>query len=293
MKLPHLFLVILATATWGTNFSFVKLGLQELSPFSFCFLRFFLVSLGCLFFKPPSVPFFWVVLYGIVMFVIQFSLVFFAIQLGLPAGLTSLVQQIQVFFSLFFAAFIFKETICKRQFIGFILASFGILLIALQSESSVPFFPLLLCIGGAATWGLGSVIVKKMGAVSSKSLLSWSSLVVWPILLLFSLFLEEDAPVLFRVTNLSFTTYAALSFVTLFSTIFAFGVWNWLLQVYPLAMVAPFTLLVPVFGLAASFFLLKEPLELWKMGASLLVLSGLFVNVSAMRLGTSLKKVEK
>jgi O-acetylserine/cysteine efflux transporter len=60
---------------------------------------------------------------------------------------------------------------------------------------------------------------------------------------------------------------------------FGYGCWAWLLARYPAATVAPLSLLVPVFGFAASALLLGEPLEPWKLGAGLLVMSGLALNL--------------
>jgi len=45
------------------------------------------------------------------------------------------------------------------------------------------------------------------------------------------------------------------------------------------ASIAPMSLLVPVFGIAASALWLGEPLQAWKLEAMGLVLLGLFINV--------------
>jgi O-acetylserine/cysteine efflux transporter len=60
--------------------------------------------------------------------------------------------------------------------------------------------------------------------------------------------------------------------------------WGRLLSRYPAATVAPFTLLVPVFGISASALVLGEPLTDWKIYAALLVLSGLCINLFGARL---------
>jgi O-acetylserine/cysteine efflux transporter len=43
--------------------------------------------------------------------------------------------------------------------------------------------------------------------------------------------------------------------------------------------VSPLSLLVPVVGFASSALLLGEPLPLWKIGATLLIMAGLAVNL--------------
>ena len=48
---------------------------------------------------------------------------------------------------------------------------------------------------------------------------------------------------------------------------------------------APTSLLVPVFGMAASAALLGEPMPGWKLGATSLVIGGLALNALAGRSG--------
>jgi O-acetylserine/cysteine efflux transporter len=63
------------------------------------------------------------------------------------------------------------------------------------------------------------------------------------------------------------------------NTLFGFAAWGWLLARHPAATVTPMALLVPVFGMGASAWMLAEPLPGWKLLAALLVLSGLAFNL--------------
>jgi O-acetylserine/cysteine efflux transporter len=63
------------------------------------------------------------------------------------------------------------------------------------------------------------------------------------------------------------------------NTMFGYACWAWLLSRYPAATIAPMSLLVPVFGFAASALILAEPLPLWKIGATGLIMAGLAVNL--------------
>jgi O-acetylserine/cysteine efflux transporter len=47
---------------------------------------------------------------------------------------------------------------------------------------------------------------------------------------------------------------------------------------YPTATVAPFSLLVPVFGMLSGVAFLGEPMAWWKAGAAILVVGGLALN---------------
>jgi O-acetylserine/cysteine efflux transporter len=67
------------------------------------------------------------------------------------------------------------------------------------------------------------------------------------------------------------------------NTLFGYGAWNWLLARHAAATVTPMALLVPVFGMSASAWMLEEPLPGWKLLAAALVLAGLSLNVLASR----------
>lgn len=104
MPIRHLLLVLLVIIIWGINFIFLKLALEELSPLFVCALRFLLASVPAIFFvKPPNVSFKMIASYAFFMFGLQFSLVFMGMYVGMTPGMASLIMQVQVFFSMFFA----------------------------------------------------------------------------------------------------------------------------------------------------------------------------------------------
>jgi drug/metabolite transporter (DMT)-like permease len=55
-----------------------------------------------------------------------------------------------------------------------------------------------------------------------------------------------------RDRRLSWSGILAVGYVAYVSTLLGFGIWNRLIAEYSVSRVAPFSLLVPVFGLAAS-----------------------------------------
>ncbi|MBI3508329.1 MAG: O-acetylserine/cysteine exporter, partial [Chlamydiia bacterium] len=59
--------------------------------------------------------------------------------------------------------------------------------------------------------------------------------------------------------------------------------WNWLVSLYPISMVAPFTLLVPFFGMSSAALVLSEPIYVWKVGAGMLIVSGLMLHFLAVK----------
>ena len=75
-----------------------------------------------------------------------------------------------------------------------------------------------------------------------------------------------------------------LFYVSLLSTVFGYGMWGKLLSTYPVGLVTPFALLVPLFGMLASHVWLGEIFNPIKMLSAALILSGLVISCFGDRL---------
>jgi len=257
----HIALAILVVAIWGFNFVVIKVGLKELPPILLCALRFFLAAFPAVFFiKRPALPFRSVIAFGLVMFVFQFALLFSGMYAGTTAGMASLVLQVHVFFTVALAVVFLAEQPSIWQIIGALTAFSGIGLVAAHTGGEISALGLILIVAAAASWGIGNLIAKKLGKVDMLALVVWGSLVAWPPLLLLSYILEQGNWSLEDMAHLSWPTIGAVGYIVYLSTLLGFAVWSWLLSHYPAATVAPFTLLVPVFGFTSSALALGEPL---------------------------------
>jgi O-acetylserine/cysteine efflux transporter len=279
LKPLHLILIFLLILVWGFNFVIIQIGVQEMPPIFLAFARFFLTSLPAIFFfKKPKAPFLRVALYGLVIFALQFSFFFIGMHLGVPAGLASILMQVQVFFSLLFAALIFHEKIKPWQIIGALVSFSGIAYAGFHIEGSLSLPGFFLVIAAAAFWGTGSAISKTLGKVDVVSLVVWGSMVAWPFLLLLSFLIEGPHQILESLTHLSWASLGCVLYLTYLSTFFGYVLWSWLIHHMPLSTVAPFTLLIPIVAMLSSALVLKEPIQTWKILASTLVIGGLCVN---------------
>lgn len=284
MPLPHILLAFLVMLIWGINFLSVKIGLDEISPLLLCGLRFFFASIPAVFFvQRPSGPFYIVILYGFVMFALQFSLLFLGLKAGMTPGMASLLMQTQVFFSLFFAVFFLNEKLTPSQVLGAGISFLGIGLVALHLDNTITAIGFVLILSAAASWGLGNLITKKSQTHNTMSLVIWSSFVACIPMLLLSLLLEGPSQILMSYHHVTWKGITALLYIVYASTWIGYGLWNYLLAKYPVGLVAPFTLLVPVVGILSSVIALGEPFQLWKLIACLLVISGLCINLIGTR----------
>jgi len=179
------------------------------------------------------------------------------------------------------------------QLAGAVLAFGGVGIVALHVGGDVTLIGLILLIAAAASWGGGNIVSKlisqRAAAVSMLGLVVWGSLVALPPLLIVALIVDREA-FLASFVGLDWVSLGSIAYIVYLSTLFGFAAWATLLGRYPVSTVAPFTLLVPVFGFLGSAVLLGEPLQGWKLAASALVVAGLGLNLFGPRLFSSQRR---
>jgi O-acetylserine/cysteine efflux transporter len=274
MPRRHVLIALAVAVVWGVNFVVIHVGLDHFPPLLFAALRFCLVALALPFVPRPGVPFRYVIAVGVFLSAGQFGLLFLGIDKGMPAGLASLVLQLQAAFTVGLAVLLLKERPRPAQLAGGALALAGIGIIAAGRASAVPLGALVLTIGAAASWGFGNVATRKAQSPNPLGLLVWSSLVPPLPLLTLSLLTERGEAVEINAAGI-----AALLYVVVLSTLVGFGAWAWLLGKHPASTVAPFTLLVPVVGIASAWIALGEVPSGAELIGAVVVLSGLALTV--------------
>lgn len=284
MQCKHIFLALLVAIIWGCNFVFIKFGVSEISPLFLCAIRFFLASVPAIFFiKPPAAPVKIIIIYGLLMFGLQFSFLFLGMKAGMTPGLASLLAQVQVFFSIFFAAFFLEERPGIVPMIGAFISFIGIGLVAEHLKGSATLSGFLLVIAASVWYGLGNIVTRKIRHVNTLSLVVWGSFVACLPLVICSLIFEGSQQMVASIHHITWLGIISVLYIVYASTWIGYGGWNKLISHYPIATVVPFTLLVPIFGLLSSSLIFGEPLQSWKMIAGLLVISGLCINILSMR----------
>jgi O-acetylserine/cysteine efflux transporter len=269
---------------WGVNFVVIDVGLDAFPPLLFAALRFTLTALpAVLLVGRPGVP--WRLVAGVGLFLSagQFSLLFVAMDQGMPAGLASLVLQLQAVFTIGLAVAFLGERPGPGQLAGALCAIAGIGVIAAGRAEAVPLAAVVLTVGAGASWAVGNVVMRHARPPRPLALIVWSSLVPPVPLAALSLGLEgagawEDA-----LGSLDAGGLLALAYIVVVSTFFGYGAWTWLMGRHDASRVAPFTLLVPVVGIAAAWIALGErPTGPELLGAAI-VLLGLALARGALR----------
>ena len=279
MPITHLSLALGVMAIWGANFVAMRWGLDEITPLTFASLRFFLVSLPLIFFIPrPSIPLRLLIGYGLTAFSMQFGFIFLAVWLGMPVGLVSRVVQSQVFFTLLLALLIHQVRPTVGQVFGVSLGASGIAWVGFDLGQSMPLIAFGATLLAALGWSVGNTFIKSMGPVSALPLVIWASLVSALSLAPLSFVLEGVAPWQ-RAADLLLAGdtvfWGSLLFNAIGASLLGYGGWAWLLRRHPAPVVAPFTLLVPVFGMGSAALLLSEAISPTAWPGIILVFLGL------------------
>ena len=194
-------------------------------------------------------------------------------------GLASLTLQFQVFVTLGLAATVLKERIAPIQYVGALTAFAGFAIVALHAGGEVTAAGLTCVLLGACSWGYANFTSKRLGRVNPLALVVWGSLVVPVPMALASLVFEGPGLIAHSLLHVGSATVLSLAFIVYASTLVAYSLWSWLLSHHPASTIAPFALLVPVFGMASSAVLLNEGLPVWKLSAAALVIAGLALNL--------------
>ena len=257
-------LALAVMAVWGTNFVVIKVGLDALPPLLFAALRFTLAAVPVLFLPRPKVTWRELALYGGLIGVGQFGLMFLAIDGLIAPGLASLLVQVQVFFTIGLAMRGTGERLARVQWLALALAVAGVGVIVAHSGGATTVGGVLLVIVAALCWSLGNMVQRRAGRIDMLAFVVWSSLFAVPPLFILSAVFEGPQAIATGIGTATLLTWVAVVWQAVGNTMFGYGAWGWLLARYPAGAVAPMTLLVPVFGMGAAALVLGEPLPGWR-----------------------------
>ncbi|MFJ6743774.1 EamA family transporter [Streptomyces sp. NPDC091279] len=275
MRPAHVALAVLVAALWGINFTVVEIGLGHFPPLLFSALRFLVAALPAVFLVGrPKVAWRWLVSVGLALGVAKFGLLFVGMSAGMPAGLSSLVLQIQAVFTAAVAFAFLGERPSRIRLTGMLVALSGIVVAAIDEGTSGPLGAFALVIAAAACWGVSNVLTRKAAPPDALNFMVWVSTVPVLPLLALSLLLEGPTRDLDALRALDWQGAATVLYAAWITTVLGFGAWGWLLNRHPATTVAPFSLLVPVFGMTSAALFLNETITPLRCCATALLTGG-------------------
>lgn len=276
--------MVLACVFWGVGFPIAKVGITYIHPFVFAFIRFFAV--GILFvivfrlsvfnlilkLKSNFTYIFLMALSGIFLYGVFFL---FALKFA-KASDVSLISGANPIITAVIAWILLKENLSFFSKIGVALSFLGIVFIVSKGNFGILYnfqFNLgdLFMLVATTMWAFYSVISKK--ALKRIDVFEAVCLTAFLGALMFFL----PAIVFGNIRNIGnypLKAWLSLSYMVVFSTIFAFSAWYKGIEKIGASRSSVFVNLVPVFGVITSVVLLKERFCLYELIGGFLVIAG-------------------
>jgi len=276
-------LVVLLCLTWGFNQVAIKLVLPEIPPLTQAALR----SLGGLIVVVIIAAIRRVPLWsrdgtlkaGILIGVI-FGFEFVLMYRGLvwtTASRAVVFLYTAPFFVAFGASRLLGERLTPVQWVGLALSFAAVVLAIGAPQPGVDAKVLLgdlMLLGTGALWGASTIIIKasRLSQVSAEKGLSYQLLISVPILGIGALVAGETMTAVPGAMATALMVYQAVWVIGA-----TFLLWFVLVKAYSASKLSAFTFLTPLFGVAAGYFILDEPISMAFGVAALLVIVGLYL----------------
>ena len=282
MPLRHVLLAVCVAAMWGLNFIAIDVSLDAFPPLLLAAIRFGLIALPTLVLVPrPDVPWRWLIGYGLGFGVLQFGFLYWGMTEGMPAGLASLVLQASAPFTVMLGALFLRERLTPVRVVGILTAIVGLTVVGWQRAEHATVLPFLLTLAGALGWAIGNVSSRQARTTRPFHLMLWMTVI--PPLPFLALSLTFEGPQLIgEALNVALTLDGlvptlGLLYTVVVATLVGSGIWTWLMSRHPASVVAPFSMLVPVFGMSAAWLVLAEVVRPGEILGGVLVVAGVLI----------------
>lgn len=282
MNPSDLLLGVVVTIIWGSNFSVIELGLDQLDPFLLTALRFTFSAFPLVLIvkRPADVKLVSIAAYGVVFGVGLWWVVNMAMHLGMSPGLSSLILQFSAFFTIILSSLLFRERISRVQIAGMVVAASGLAMIIHLTRGTTTTSGVVLVLLAAASWSVCNMIIKACRPRDMIAFIAWSSAFAAPVLFALTWVAEGNRPFVGLYHHFGGAAAFSVFFQAYVTTVFGYMVWNNLMKKYPAAMVAPLSLIVPISGLITSYLAFDEHLSggMWIAIATVLGGIAIFIN---------------
>jgi O-acetylserine/cysteine efflux transporter len=278
-------LAALVAALWGFNFVVIDWGMgTTVPPLLFAAIRFTVVAVPACFLVPrPPVPFRTVAAVGAFMSFGQFGLLYLSMHLGMPPGLSALVLQAQVPFTIVIAAAVLREPPTRAQVAGVSLGVAGLVVVALGTGGQAGPLAVALCLLAGLSWGIGNVVSRAAKAPGGLALTVWSATVVPLPMLGLSLLIDGPAAVGDGLARLGWHGVLSTAYTAGLCSLVGYAVFNRLLSRHPSGKVVPWVLLAPVVAMASAWALLGESPGMAATAGAVLLVAGVLIAQGVIR----------
>jgi len=282
---------LLLCCIWGSTWLFIKLGLEDLPPFTFAGIRFVIAVailatiVGLRRLTLPKTSRDWLLLFvsGVLAFCVNYGLLFWGEQY-ISSGLAAVLQSTIPAFGLVIAHFYLPgEQMTPAKIIGIVLGVIGV---------AVIFSNQLDVAGSMAVAGCAALTVSSMGAAYSNVLVKAYGKHLDPAILAGGQMFFGLIPLLLigipwegNPLNFNWTPMAVVSLIYLavVGSVVAFLLYYWLVQNMDVTKTMLIALVTPVVAVTLGMLVLDEQLHGRTLLGGLMIISGIAIIVTRQR----------
>lgn len=277
-------LILLAIIFWGTSFVATKTVLYEIKPVTIIILRLILASVLLTIIALSTKRKFsinlkshgWIFILALVA-VFHLWIQVTGLQYTTAANTGWIIGTAPIFMAIL-GFVIYKEKVTLLQFAGILVALVGLLLLIGKGDMTniglIENKGDLLVLGSAFTWGVYSMINKKISlAYSPLMTILYLFLMMAVIIIPFNL----NSEVISSVINLSFISWMWVFFLGIFCSGIAYVIWAQALRDMESAKVGAFLYFEPLVTVIAAWIYLNEEITLLMILSGLLITAGVFI----------------
>ncbi len=279
MSLHHLIITLVVMVLFGSSYPIGKIGLNnELSPLIFSLLRIapmFIILLP--FLKFSSIfkkNFKFVLCYGVLMGLGLYPSMYLSLEYTQSTSSIILIMQLSIPLGVILGSIFLSEKVSKLRWslIGMIIV--GLTFVCFDPIVFKSLVSIILGILAAVSYGLASMISRKISNFGSLEVNSWMAIISLPIMIfLVFIFESEELKIIFKH---SWDVYLPALYSGIIVSCIAQVLMLWLYKHYDVQTVIPFYSLFPIFGIILTILLLGEKISYLIITGSIIVISGNF-----------------
>lgn len=260
---------------WGVNNILAKIAVDALTPMMTVAFRFALViPLLFLWLKPPPVER-WKPFALMLVFVgpLHFGIQYVGLKLADEIAPMVVAMQLWAPASVVFAALLLKEHVGPLRWAGVTVAFLGVASMTFDPAVLHQGWPLVLVIIAACCYGLGTVLVRRIGGgVDAWSMQAWIALATAPTMALGSLLFERGQ--IEAIANAPWIAWVAIAFGAIVSTVIANAFMFRLVQTYEVSRTTPYLLMTPVISFTLAALILGDRITPQILGGAAATVGG-------------------
>jgi O-acetylserine/cysteine efflux transporter len=276
MTMPHLLLIISINIVWGMMYVAGKLGVNHFSPLFFTGARFAILTVCLLpFLKIVPGRMKRLLSFCLVMGVLHYTFIYYAIARAENVGSIAILSKLSVPFSVILAVIFFGEKVGAWRIAGIGTAFAGVLLIGFDPAVFNSLDSVIMVLLAALMFSIAAVIVKSMKDVNVFTINAWISAISFAPLLGLSWIFETGQ--IESLVTATWFDWSMLAYSAVLVSIYGHGGVYYLLQRYPVSLITPWLLLVPIIGVAGGLLFLGDEMT-WKLAiGGILTIAGIAI----------------